>query len=64
MKNLKKKGGGCYSLGNEAENGEDNVIMSRAKESPGIHRLRILRIGYLERRRPQNYNALRAKATE
>ena len=48
----------------EAENREDSVVMSQAEESPGIRRLRVLRIGYLEIRRPQNYNALRAKATE
>lgn len=62
MKNLRKKKG--HSLGNEAENREDSVVMSQAEESPGIRRLRVLRIGYLEIRRPQNYNALRAKATE
>ena len=60
----KKKKKKSHSLGNEAENREDSVVMSQVEESPGIHRLRILRIRYLEIRRPQNYNTLRAKATE
>ena len=59
---LKKKK--SHSLGNEAENREDSVVMSQVEESPGIHRLRIWRIRYLEIRRPENYNTLRAKATE
>ena len=57
---LKKKKK-SHSLGNEAENRE---ATSQVEERPGICRLRILRIGNLEIRRPQNDNTLRAKATE